>query len=89
MTEVNNTFKDIPCTFCGCLCDDIIIEIEDGKIVKNTNGCAISKERFVGHMENRCLHPTIGGSSVSLEKAIERAVEIISSSKRLSESSLP
>ncbi|MFW9844591.1 MAG: formylmethanofuran dehydrogenase subunit B, partial [Candidatus Thorarchaeota archaeon] len=83
MTETNNTFKDIPCTFCGCLCDDIVIEIEDGKIVKNTNGCAISKERFVGHMENRCLHPTIRGSSVSLEKAIERAVEIITSSKRL------
>jgi len=83
MTEANNTFKDVPCTFCGCLCDDLIIDVEDGKIVKNTNGCPISKERFVGHMENRRLQPTVSGNIVTLEKAVERAVEIIASSKRL------
>jgi formylmethanofuran dehydrogenase subunit B len=82
MTEASNTFKDVVCTFCGCLCDDIIIETEGNKITKNTNGCAISKERFVGHMENRCLQPTVKGTAVTLEKAIERAVEIIASSKR-------
>jgi formylmethanofuran dehydrogenase subunit B len=83
MAEAHNTFKDIVCTFCGCLCDDIIIDIEGNKIVKNTNGCAISKERFVGRMENRCLQPTVKGNTVTLEKAIERATEIIASSKRL------
>jgi formylmethanofuran dehydrogenase subunit B len=82
MAEAHNTFKDIVCTFCGCLCDDIIIDIEGNKIVKNTNGCAISKERFVGRMENRCLQPTVRGNTVTLEKAIERATEIIASSKR-------
>jgi formylmethanofuran dehydrogenase subunit B len=83
MTEARSTFKDIICTFCGCLCDDIIIDVEEDKIVKNTNGCAISKERFLGRMENRCLQPTVKGNIVTLEKAIERAVEIIASSKRL------
>ena len=83
MIEANNIFKDVPCTFCGCLCDDLIIEVEEGKIVKNTNGCPISKERFVGHMENRRLQPTVSGNTVTLEKAVERAVEIIASSKRL------
>ncbi|MGY5859459.1 MAG: formylmethanofuran dehydrogenase subunit B [Candidatus Thorarchaeota archaeon] len=83
MTETNGIFKDVPCTFCGCLCDDIIIEVEDGKIVKNTNGCAISKERFVGRMENRRFQPTVNGNTVTLEKAVEKAVEIIASSKRL------
>ncbi|PNX52472.1 MAG: formylmethanofuran dehydrogenase subunit B [Thermoplasmata archaeon M9B2D] len=82
MTEAGNTFKDVVCTFCGCLCDDIIIETDGDKITKNTNGCAISKERYVGHMENRCLQPTVKGNTVTLEKAIERAVEIIASSKR-------
>lgn len=83
MIEAINIFKDVPCTFCGCLCDDLIIEVEEGKIVKNTNGCPISKERFVGHMENRRLQPTVSGNTVTLEKAVERAVEIIASSKRL------
>lgn len=83
MTEANGIFKDVPCTFCGCLCDDIIIEVEGDTIVKNTNGCPISKERFVGRMENRRLQPTVSGKTVTLEKAVERAVEIIASSKRL------
>lgn len=82
MTEANNIFKDVPCTFCGCLCDDLIIEVDGDKIVKNTNGCPISKERFVGHTENRCLQPTVDGNTVTLEKAVERAVELIASSKR-------
>ena len=73
MTEANNIFKDVPCTFCGCLCDDLIIEVDGDKIVKNTNGCPISKERFVGHTENRCLQPTVNGNTVTLEKAVERA----------------
>jgi formylmethanofuran dehydrogenase subunit B len=79
VTEANSIFKDVPCTFCGCLCDDIIIEVEGNTIVKNTNGCSISKERFVGRMETRCLQPTVSGNTVTLE----RAVEIITSSKRL------
>jgi formylmethanofuran dehydrogenase subunit B len=83
VTEANCVFKNVPCTFCGCLCDDIIIEVNGNKIVKNTNGCAISKERFLGHAENRCLQPTVNGKTVTLEKAVERAVEIIASSRRL------
>ena len=27
-------FFDVVCPFCGCLCDDLIIDVEDGKIVK-------------------------------------------------------
>ncbi|MGQ4912753.1 MAG: formylmethanofuran dehydrogenase subunit B [Candidatus Thorarchaeota archaeon] len=83
MTESTETFKDVPCTFCGCLCDDIDVQVEEGRIVKITNGCAISKERFLGHMENRCPWPSVKGEKVSLQEAIERAVEIITSSKRL------
>jgi len=83
VTEANGIFKDVPCTFCGCLCDDIVLEVDGNRIIKNTNGCAISKERFLGHTENRCLQPSVNGKTVTIEKAIERAVEIIASSKRL------
>ena len=83
MTEAGKTFEHVPCTFCGCLCDDLVIDVEGNKIVKNTNGCAISKERFLGHMENRILQPTIGGQPVTLEQAIEKTVKLIAGAKRL------
>jgi formylmethanofuran dehydrogenase subunit B len=83
MTEAKRVFENIPCTFCGCLCDDIVVEVSENHVVKNTNGCAISKERFLGHAENRSLQPMIENTPVTLEKAVERAVDIIASSKRL------
>jgi len=83
MTEDITIHKDVPCTFCGCLCDDIVVEVDGNHIIKNTNGCAISKERFLGHTENRCQQPTVDGKTTTLEKSIERAVKIIASSKRL------
>ena len=83
MTETSETFEDIVCTFCGCLCDDLIIEVSGNQIKSNKNGCPISKEKYVGHEENRILTPDIEGSQVPLGQAIEKAVEIIASSRRL------
>ncbi len=83
MTEKTRIINDVPCTFCGCLCDDLIIEVSGERIVKNTNGCAISKEKFLGHRENRCEFPTIDGESVPLQQAIKKAAEIVTSARRL------
>ncbi|MHA2205675.1 MAG: formylmethanofuran dehydrogenase subunit B [Candidatus Thorarchaeota archaeon] len=87
MTQNTEVHEHITCPFCGCLCDDIEITVEDGKIIKNDNGCAISIAKFLNHAEDRFSAPEIrtGGSTedVSLDAAIDKAVEIISSSKRL------
>ncbi len=87
MTEAEKVFTDVPCTFCGCLCDDIEVEVNDGKIVGIKNGCAICKSRFLKHHENRLEHPSImkdgEQSSVSLDEAVSKAVEIIASARRL------
>lgn len=77
---------NIVCPFCGCLCDDIILEVDGNRIVSNENGCAIGRTKFLDHMSQRLLTPSIRrGSelvSVGLEEAIEKAVEILSSSRR-------
>ncbi|MHA1637631.1 MAG: formylmethanofuran dehydrogenase subunit B [Candidatus Thorarchaeota archaeon] len=83
MTEQMEIHEDVPCTFCGCLCDDLVIEVSDNCIQSFKNGCAISKEKYLGHKENRRLEPQIKGSPVSLKEAIARAAEIIASSRRL------
>ncbi|MFW9912106.1 MAG: formylmethanofuran dehydrogenase subunit B [Candidatus Thorarchaeota archaeon] len=79
MTEV---FENHVCPFCGCLCDDIRIEVENGKVIKNENGCAISKAKFLNHHHDRIESPTIKESAVSLDDAVDRAVEILASAKR-------
>lgn len=87
MTALSQIYDDVPCTFCGCLCDDIRIVVEDNIIVKCDNGCAISKTRFLGHKDNRIQFPQIRSNKTlvqaSLEDAINRAAEIIISARRL------
>ncbi len=87
MTESTTHFENVPCTFCGCLCDDIELEVSNGKIVSMKNGCTISKSRFLNHHDNRMESPTIAVNGkrkeVSLDEAVAKAVDIISKSRRL------
>ncbi|MHA1959323.1 MAG: formylmethanofuran dehydrogenase subunit B [Candidatus Thorarchaeota archaeon] len=86
MTENQEIFENIICPFCGCLCDDLRIEVQDGKIVKNDEGCAISKAKFLSHQEDRLSVPTVKRNGehveVSFEEAMKRAVEILTAAKR-------
>ena len=79
MTEV---FEDHICPFCGCLCDDLRIEVENGKVIKNENGCAISIAKFMNHHDDRIESPMIKKAAVSLDEAIDKTVEILASAKR-------
>jgi len=74
--------KAVTCPVCGCLCDDIELTIEKGKIVKVKNGCAMCESKFLGcNSEDRLLKPLIrkDGKLVetSFEEAIKRAAGIL------------
>jgi formylmethanofuran dehydrogenase subunit B len=69
-------YEDVVCPFCGCLCDDIAVTVEDNQITKIKNACAISKSKFVNHHQNM-LEPSIDGTKTSLDKTLEKAAEIL------------
>ncbi|NWF96043.1 MAG: formylmethanofuran dehydrogenase subunit B [Candidatus Thorarchaeota archaeon] len=77
---------NVPCPFCGCLCDDIELMVHDGRIKSNRNGCAISKTKFLRHADDRLVGPSLRHSSghelVSLATAVDHAARILSASKR-------
>ena len=76
------TYSDVICPFCGCLCDDIEITVENNKIVSTKNSCAISNSKFMKNDWGRIISPTINGKPAPYEKAIEEATNILSSAKR-------
>ncbi|MFW9800193.1 MAG: formylmethanofuran dehydrogenase subunit B [Candidatus Thorarchaeota archaeon] len=86
MNQETQVFEHIVCPFCGCLCDDIQLEVEGTRITKNEMGCAISKAKFLSHHEDRIAKPTIKRGDthveVTLEEAIDKAVEILADAKR-------
>ena len=73
--------KDATCTFCGCVCDDIDLHVQDDHIVKAQRACVLGTAWFLNHeVEERpsCL---IEGQPATTEQGIERAAEILSQSK--------
>ncbi len=72
----------VTCPVCGSLCDDIELTIEEGRIVKVKNGCAMCESKFLGYCgEHRLLKPLIRKYGkfvkVSLKEAITKAAEIL------------
>ncbi|HXK99585.1 MAG TPA: formylmethanofuran dehydrogenase subunit B, partial [Acetomicrobium sp.] len=72
--------KDVVCTFCGCLCDDIILTLDENRIVKVERACANGMGLFKNYNPD-LLSPKIRGKGASWEKAIKEASEILSSAK--------
>ena len=65
------------CTFCGCVCDDMELTVEDNHITKAKNACVLGKAWFLNHHIEDRPAATIAGKPASLEDAIERAAQIL------------
>lgn len=69
---------DAACTACGCLCDDIILDVVGGKIVEATNACDRGRGWFLAdHGHEGLPQATIEGRPASADEAVDRAVEIL------------
>lgn len=74
--------NSVACPFCGCLCDDIELTVENGKIIKMRNGCFLSKAKFLNfNNELRILKPLMRKNGelvpVSFEEALHKSAEIL------------
>ena len=77
---------DALCPFCGCLCDDLTIVVEDNKIIEAKQACKLGSAKIMGH--HRIKAPMMRKdknsefTEVSYEEAINEAANILSNSKR-------
>src|SRR5512136_1443250 len=39
--------SDVVCPFCGCLCDDLELEVEGDRVVRVQNGCSLAEATFI------------------------------------------
>src|SRR5438046_4556989 len=69
------------CTFCGCVCDDMELTVEDNKITKAKNACVLGKAWFLNHhIEDRPV-ATVRGQPVDTGAAIEEAARILAGAR--------
>ena len=76
------TFSDVACTVCGCVCDDLQVTVDDGCITQVSGACHLAKPWFAA-LAKPLIRPAaaVDGKPVSLPQAIERAAEILRSSR--------
>lgn len=69
------------CPFCGCLCDDILVELEDGKITGIENACTLGAHKFLDDDGNRLKGPIMrdenGWKDITYEEAIAYTVDVL------------
>ncbi|MGH8646094.1 MAG: formylmethanofuran dehydrogenase subunit B [Gammaproteobacteria bacterium] len=83
MSENTRTVENATCTFCGCVCDDMVltVDLDQKRITKAKNACILGRAWFAEHTVED--HPTalIGGKEASLEQAVEEAAHILANAR--------
>lgn len=69
--------ENATCTFCGCVCDDMVLKVQGDRIVEAKNACVLGKAWFLSHHGEDRPVALIAGQPASLEEAVERAAEIL------------
>ena len=77
--------KNVVCSFCGCLCDDLEVEVSGNRILKVKKACVLGMSKIIHSNKNRILHPYIRVNGrlekTDLETAIKKAAKILAESK--------
>jgi formylmethanofuran dehydrogenase subunit B len=69
------------CTFCGCVCDDMELTVENNHITKAKNACVLGKAWFLNHhVEDRPV-ALVDGKPATLEEAVDRAARILAGAR--------
>ncbi|REJ67026.1 MAG: formylmethanofuran dehydrogenase subunit B [Planctomycetota bacterium] len=74
-------FKDVTCTICGCLCDDLQITVENGRITEAIGACHLSEEWFLTQDTKQPPVAEIEGREAPLDVAVQRAAEILGNAR--------
>jgi len=87
---MTKTIKNVICTFCGTLCDDLEVDVTDDekKILQVRNACAIGAEKYL-HVGNpgrvvvpRMRQPDGTYKDVSYDEAIDFAAKTLLKAKK-------
>jgi formylmethanofuran dehydrogenase subunit B len=78
---VEITVENVACTVCGCVCDDLRITFDQGRIRKAEGACSLAEPWFLGQDSRHPPAAEIEGQPASLEAAVARSAEILRASR--------
>ena len=79
--ELADVFEDVACTVCGCVCDDLRITVNGGRITKAQGACSLAEPWLLGQDSRQPPPAEIEGRAASVADAVGRAVDILKHSR--------
>ncbi len=83
MSDNIRIVENATCTFCGCVCDDMVltVDLDQKRILKAKNACVLGKAWFSEHtVENRPF-ALIDGKEATTAEAVEAAAQILAQAR--------
>lgn len=83
MGENLKTVTDATCTFCGCVCDDMVltVDLDHNRIIKSENACILGKAWFKEHAIEERPFAVVNGREASTEEGVEAAAQILADAR--------
>jgi formylmethanofuran dehydrogenase subunit B len=83
MSDNIKIVKDATCTFCGCVCDDMVltVDVAEHRITKAENACILGKAWFREHGLEARPFALIDGREATTEEGVEAAAQILAQAR--------
>jgi formylmethanofuran dehydrogenase subunit B len=76
-----DTIRNVACTVCGCVCDDLAVTVDAGRVVAAEGTCALSDPWFRGQNTHRPPAALVDGAPAEPEVAFARAAELLAAAR--------
>ncbi len=73
------TFENVACIRCGCVCDDLCLTVDGGRIVRAERACALAEPWLLQQDSRQPPVALIDGRAVPLDEGLDRAAAILRS----------
>lgn len=70
-------FEHIACTVCGCVCDDLKITVDVGRVSKCEGACRLAEPWFLAQESRQPPPSVVNGQPVPLQTAVAQAAAIL------------
>lgn len=75
------THTSVGCTVCGCVCDDLAVTVENGRVTRTVGACSLAEPWFYAQNATHPPAATVDGRAVESSEAFARAADILRNSR--------
>ncbi|MBN9519525.1 formylmethanofuran dehydrogenase subunit B [bacterium] len=76
-----DTIRHVACTVCGCVCDDLAVTVDAGRVVRAEGACRLAEPWYLAQNTHRPPATLVDGAPAEPDAAFARAAELLAASR--------